>query len=51
MPACKITVRKMIGKEVESETNRVPVSDNILNRKEDDMSHDTEEVLSEIPKK
>jgi hypothetical protein len=50
MPVCKITVRKMICKGVESETNRVPVSDNTPNRQEDDTSHDTEDVLSKIVK-
>jgi hypothetical protein len=50
VPACKITVRKMAGKEVESETDKVTVSDNFLNRQEDDISHDTEDVLSEVLK-
>jgi peroxiredoxin len=50
MPVCKITVRKMICKGVESESNRVPVSDNTPNRQEDDTSHDTEDVLSKILK-
>jgi uroporphyrinogen-III decarboxylase len=48
MPACKIIVKTMIGKKAESETDKVPVSNNTISRHMDDMSHDTEDVLSEI---
>jgi hypothetical protein len=50
MPACKIIVKKMIGKEAESEIDKVPVSNNTISRHVDDMSHDTEDVLSETLK-
>jgi hypothetical protein len=33
MPACKIIVRKMTGKEAESEIGKVPVSDNTVSRR------------------
>jgi hypothetical protein len=50
IPACKIIVRTMTGKEAESETDEVPVSDNTLSRRVGDMAHDVEDVLSEILK-
>jgi hypothetical protein len=50
MPACKITVRTMTGKEAGSETDKVPVADNTISRSMDDMSHDIEDVLCEILK-
>jgi hypothetical protein len=40
----------MIGKEAESEIDKVPVSNNIISRRVDDVSHDIEDVLSEILK-
>jgi hypothetical protein len=46
MPACTITVRTMIGKVAESEIEEVPVSDNTINRRVDDVPHDVEDVLS-----
>jgi hypothetical protein len=50
MPACKIIVKTMTGKEAESEVDKVPVSNNTISRRVDDMSHDIEDVLSEILK-
>jgi hypothetical protein len=50
MPACKIIVRTVVGKEAESETDKVPVSVNAISRHVDDMSHDVEDVLPEILK-
>jgi hypothetical protein len=50
MPACKIKVRTMIGREADSETDEVPVSDNTNSRRVYDMSHDVEDVLSEMLK-
>jgi hypothetical protein len=50
MPACKITVRTMTGKEAESEIDKVPVADNTISRRVDDMSHDVQDVLCEILK-
>jgi hypothetical protein len=32
MPVCKIIVSTMIGKEAESEIDKVPVSDNTVSR-------------------
>jgi hypothetical protein len=40
----------MIGKGAEREIDKVPVSDNTVSRHVDDVSHDIEEVLSEILK-
>jgi hypothetical protein len=50
MHACKIVVRTMIGKEAESEIDKVPVSDNTVSRHVDIASHDVEDILSEILK-
>jgi hypothetical protein len=50
MPACKIIVRTMVGKEAESEIDKVPVSDNTVSRRVDDMSQEVEDVLFEILK-
>jgi hypothetical protein len=41
----------MINKLAESETDKVPVSDNIISSRVNDMSHDVEDALSEILKK
>jgi hypothetical protein len=49
MPACKIIMRKLIGKKAENEIDKVPVSDNTISRHVDGMSHD-KDVLSEIKK-
>ncbi len=48
MPACKITVRTMLGEEAESELSKVPVSDNTISRRMDDLSNNISGVLSEI---
>jgi hypothetical protein len=50
MPACKIIVRTMIGREAESEIDEVLVSDNTISKRVDDMSHDVGDILSEILK-
>jgi hypothetical protein len=50
MPACKILVRKMIGREVESEIDEVPLPDDTVSRREYDTSHDVEDLLSETLK-
>jgi hypothetical protein len=50
MHLCKIIVRKIIGKVDESETDKVPVSDNAISWCGCDMSHDAEDVLSGILK-
>ncbi len=39
MPACKITVKAMLGEEAESELSRVPVSDKTNSRRVDDLSN------------
>jgi hypothetical protein len=48
MPACKITVRTITGKQAKSEIDKVLVSDNSISGRVDDMSRDAEDVLSEI---
>jgi hypothetical protein len=48
--ACKIIVRTMAGKRAESEIDKVPVSDNSISGRMDDMSYDVGDVLSEILK-
>ncbi len=48
MPACKIIVRTMLGEEAESELSKVPVSDNTISRREDDLSNKISDILSEI---
>jgi hypothetical protein len=50
MPAYNIIVRTMIGKVAESEIDKVPVSDNTISKPVDDMSHDVEDILSEVLK-
>jgi hypothetical protein len=50
MPACKIIERTMIGREAESEIDKVLVSDNTISKRVDDMSHDVGAILSEILK-
>jgi hypothetical protein len=40
----------MIGKEATSEIDKVPVTDNSICRRVDDVSHDVEDVLCEILK-
>lgn len=48
MPACKIIVRTMLGEEAESELSKVPVSDNTISRRVDDLSNNISGILSEI---
>ncbi len=50
MPAYKITVRTMLGEEAESEFNKVPVSDNTISRRVDNLSNNISGILSEILK-
>jgi hypothetical protein len=50
MSACKIIVKTVTGKEAESEIDKVPVSDNAISRRVDDVTHDVEGVLSDILK-
>ncbi len=50
MPACKIIVRTMLGEEAESELSKVPVSDNTINRRVNDLSNNISDILSEILK-
>uniref|UniRef100_K7G2A6 DUF4371 domain-containing protein n=1 Tax=Pelodiscus sinensis TaxID=13735 RepID=K7G2A6_PELSI len=49
IPSCKIIVSTVIGKEAESEIDKVPVSNNTISRRVDNMSQH-EDVLSEILK-
>jgi hypothetical protein len=46
----KIILKIMIGKEAGSKIDEVPVSNNTISRRVDDMSHDFEDLLSEILK-
>ena len=48
MPACKIIVRTMLGEEAECEVSKVPVSDNTINTRVDDLSNNISGILSEI---
>ncbi len=48
MTVCKIIVKTVIGEEAETEISKVPVSDNIISRRVDDMSHNISGILSEI---
>ncbi len=48
MPACKIIVRTMLGEEAECEVSKVPVSDNTISRRVDDLSNNISGILSEI---
>ncbi len=48
MPACKITVRTMLGEEAESELSKVPASNNTFSRHVDDLSNNISGILSEI---
>jgi hypothetical protein len=45
MSACRIIVRKMLGKDAVRETENVALSNSMINRCIDDMSHDAEEVM------
>ncbi len=38
MSACKIIVRTMLGEEAESGLSKVPLSDNTISRRVDDLS-------------
>ena len=48
MPAYKIIVRTMLGEEAEYEVSKVPVSDNTINGRVDDLSNNISGILSEI---
>lgn len=48
MPACKIIVRTMLGKEAENVVDKIPISDNTISRRINDMSHDIDDTLSGI---
>ncbi len=48
MPACKIIVRTMLGKEAERELSKGPVSDNTISRRVGDLSNNISCILSEI---
>ena len=48
MPACIIIVRTMLGEEAESELSKVPVSDNTISRRVDDLSNNISGILSKI---
>ena len=50
MPACKIIVNTMLGKEALCEVEKVPLSDNTISRRIHDMSEDTENNVSETLK-
>jgi hypothetical protein len=45
MPACKIIVSKMLGRDAVREIENFPISNSTINRHIDDMSHDPEEVF------
>jgi hypothetical protein len=45
MPACKVIVGKMLGQNAGREIENVPLSNSMINRHIDDMSHDAKEVL------
>jgi hypothetical protein len=45
MPTCKIIVSKMLGQDAVQEIEKVPLSNSMISRPIDDMSHDAEEVL------
>ncbi len=48
MPAYKIILRTMLGEEAESELNKVPVSDNTISRRMDDLYNSISCILSEV---
>jgi hypothetical protein len=50
MRACKITAGTVTGKEAESETDKVPVSDHNISSRVYVMSHEVEDILCEILK-
>ncbi len=47
MPACKIIVGAMLGEEAESELSKVPVSDNTISRRVDNLSNNISGIFSE----
>lgn len=47
LPACKAIVNEMLGPEVVKEIAKVPLSDNTISRRIDDMSADIESVVLE----
>ena len=48
--ACKIMAKIMLGQEAADEFSKVPLSDNTISRRITDISHNIENVLSEILK-
>ncbi|XP_025412220.1 zinc finger BED domain-containing protein 5-like [Sipha flava] len=48
LPACKEIVKSMLGDSAEKEVSRVPLSNNIISRRIDDMSSDIQKHVSEI---
>ncbi len=50
MSACKINVRTMLGEEAESELSKVPVSDNTISRRVDDLSNNISSIYEKYCK-
>ena len=48
LPACKEIVKSMLGEIAEKEVFRVPLSNNTISRRIDDMSFDIQKHVSEI---
>jgi hypothetical protein len=48
LPVCKEIVKSMLGEIAEKEVSRVPLSNNTLSRRIDDMSSDIQEHVSKI---
>lgn len=48
LPACKEIVKSMLGESAEKEVSRVPLSNNTISRRIDDMSSDIKKHVSEI---
>lgn len=51
LPACCAMVRTMLGPESEAEIKKIPLSDNTISRRIDDMSADIEKSVFEVVKK
>ena len=50
LPACKVIVKEMLGPDTVWEVTKVPLSDNTISRRSDDISVDIETiVLEKIP--
>ena len=47
LPACKAIVNAILGPDAEKEVAKVPLSDNTIARRIDDMSADIERVVLE----